>query len=72
MPLVTQASTLGWHITVADGRAHLATHQRFPEADDIVLLERGNLSQLQLEKGDAAVVMTHSYERDRAILGSSS
>ena len=29
-PLVTQASTLGWHITVADGRSHLATRPRFP------------------------------------------
>ena len=67
-PLVTQASTLGWHITVADGRSHLATRLRFPEADEVVVLERGNTKPLTLREGDAAVVMTHSYEQDRTAL----
>jgi xanthine dehydrogenase accessory factor len=67
-PLVTQASTLGWHITVADGRSHLATPLRFPEADEVVVLTPDTLQALQLTEGDAAVLMTHSYEQDQAIL----
>ena len=70
-PLVTQARTLGWYITVADGRSHLATRMRFPEADDVVVLEADDFNALRLLDGDAAVVMTHSYEsyeQDRSVL----
>ncbi len=67
-PLITQASTLGWHITVADGRSHLATRMRFPEADEVLVLDTGRLSSLQPLAHDAAVIMTHSYEQDKSIL----
>jgi xanthine dehydrogenase accessory factor len=67
-PLVTQASTLGWHITVADGRAHLATRARFSLADEVAVLRNGDVSALNLLESDAAVIMTHSYEQDRNIL----
>ncbi len=67
-PLVTQASTLGWHITVADGRSHLATRLRFPEADEVIVLDAGSYKSLTLREGDAAVVMTHSYEQDKSVL----
>ncbi len=67
-PLVTQAATLGWHITVADGRSHLATRSRFPEADEVVVLTPEGLAKLHLLTTDAAVLMTHSYDQDTAIL----
>jgi xanthine/CO dehydrogenase XdhC/CoxF family maturation factor len=67
-PLVAQASTLGWHITVADGRAHLATGARFPQADEVVVLRTGDITGMTLLESDAAVVMTHSYEQDSNIL----
>jgi xanthine/CO dehydrogenase XdhC/CoxF family maturation factor len=67
-PLVVQASTLGWQITVADGRAHLATQARFPGAQNVVVLKDGDLSQLELQPSDAAVVMTHSFDQDSKLL----
>jgi xanthine/CO dehydrogenase XdhC/CoxF family maturation factor len=67
-PLVVQANTLGWHIAVADGRSHLATKARFPEAHRVVILEQGDLSGLDLHAGDAAVVMTHSFAQDSKLL----
>jgi xanthine dehydrogenase accessory factor len=65
-PLVTQARTLNWHIVVADGRSHLATRERFPEADSITVLKSQEFPSLR--DRDAAVLMTHSYEQDRFLL----
>ncbi|HEY1808486.1 MAG TPA: XdhC family protein [Acidobacteriaceae bacterium] len=64
-PLVAFAEALGWHVTVADGRANLARAERFPGASRVRGLEEA-LDALTAD--DAAVVMTHSYEQDRAIL----
>jgi xanthine dehydrogenase accessory factor len=63
-PLVRLARTLGWYVVVSDGRSHLATAERFVEADVVrVLPER-----LDVRAGDAAVVMTHSFEQDTQII----
>ncbi|HTX42143.1 MAG TPA: XdhC family protein [Acidobacteriaceae bacterium] len=64
-PLVAFASQLGWHISVADGRAHLARPERFPQAARV-----GSLREILDAPGphDAVTVMTHSYEQDREIL----
>lgn len=67
-PLVRQANTMGWQVTVADGRSHLATAGRFPEADHVVVLIDSDVSLLRLRETDAAVVMTHSFEQDKKIL----
>ena len=66
IPLVEFAAKLGWKITVVDGRAHLATRERFPMADEVHVLSAFN--QISLTARDAAVVLTHSYEQDRAAL----
>ena len=65
-PVVTMASLLGWRVTVADGRPQLARADRFPEAERVVAA--ASVEQLELTTADAAVVMTHSYEQDRALL----
>jgi xanthine dehydrogenase accessory factor len=67
-PLVRQADTMGWQVTVADGRSHLATSARFPEADHVLVLHDSDLSALALRETDAAVVMTHSFEQDKKII----
>ncbi len=67
IPLVKQARQLGWYIAVADGRAHLATRARFPEADDVFTLPPQGFP-VQLCPTDAAVVMTHSLQQDTHIL----
>ena len=38
-PIVDFAHTLGWRVTVADGRAHLATRARFPLADTVRVID---------------------------------
>ena len=64
-PLVEFVDALGWHVTVADGRANLARAERFPGAARVTGLEAA-LGALRGD--DAAVVMTHSYEQDRLIV----
>ncbi len=67
-PLVELARTQGWYTAVADGRAHLATRDRFPLADQIEILRDGAIANLDLRATDAAVLLTHSYEQDRMLL----
>jgi xanthine/CO dehydrogenase XdhC/CoxF family maturation factor len=69
---------LGWFVSVADGRSHLATRERFPSADQLSVLPIKDLSAnssddslaafSNLHPEDAAVVMTHSFEQDSRIL----
>jgi len=65
-PLATMASLLGWSVTVADGRAQLARAERFAEAERV--LATASVAELEVRAKDAVVVMTHSYEQDRAFL----
>ena len=65
-PVVTLASLLGWRVTVADGRAQLAQTARFPEAERV--FATASLDEFFLRSNDAVILMTHSYEQDRALL----
>jgi xanthine dehydrogenase accessory factor len=65
-PVVTMASLLGWRITVADGRPQLAKAERFPEAERV--LATASVAEFAIAAADAVVIMTHSYEQDRALL----
>jgi xanthine/CO dehydrogenase XdhC/CoxF family maturation factor len=77
-PLVRMAKELGWVVSVADGRSHLATRVRFPLADELSVLPVKDLLAVQLQEADAgfgnlqhedaAVVMTHSFEQDSKVL----
>jgi xanthine dehydrogenase accessory factor len=65
-PAVTMAAQLGWRVTVADGRPQLAKAERFPEAERVAT--SASVVELGITAADAAVIMTHSYEQDRALL----
>jgi len=65
-PMVRMAALLGWNVVVADGRPQLARADRFPEAERV--LAGTSLDALQITANDAAVIMSHSYEQDRAWL----
>ncbi len=65
-PLAALGALLGWSVLIADGRRQLARRERFPEAERVELLGEGDEVELRAE--DAVVVMTHSYEQDRAML----
>ena len=74
-PLVRLARELGWLVVLADGRAHLATRERFPEAHEILTLpmvgpDLDPLCQAlsTLRPTDAAVALTHSFDQDARIL----
>jgi xanthine/CO dehydrogenase XdhC/CoxF family maturation factor len=68
-PVVHLAHSMGWQVTVADGRAHLATPARFPAAHRVAILNLDQpLANLSIGPDDAAVVLTHSYQQDLAIL----
>jgi xanthine/CO dehydrogenase XdhC/CoxF family maturation factor len=78
-PLLTLAKELGWFAAIADGRSHLATHERFSAADELHVLSLtetsarhsgGSPALANLRPHDAAVLMTHSFEQDAHILAS--
>ncbi len=65
-PLVRMAALLGWTVLVLDGRTQWARPERFPEAEQV--LGTHTLGGWQPAALDAVVLMTHSYEQDRAWL----
>lgn len=69
-PLVSMAALLGWTAIVLDGRPQWARAERFPEAEQVRTAEPGPeaIAGLHLGPEDAVVLMTHSYEQDRAWL----
>jgi len=68
-PLASMASLLGWSVLIADGRAQLALRERFPAAERITLLDKDlSIAPLEITSKDAVILMTHSFEQDRALL----
>ncbi|WP_213806461.1 XdhC/CoxI family protein [Granulicella sp. dw_53] len=71
-PMVSMASSLGWNVVVADGRAQLARAERFPAASKVVWITGSSpellVEQLRISSEDAVVLMTHSFEQDRELL----
>ena len=69
IPMVRLAHELGWWVTVADRRPAYATRERFPEADEVVVAEDQEIPQkVRIDGQTFAVVMTHNYLHDLAIL----
>jgi xanthine/CO dehydrogenase XdhC/CoxF family maturation factor len=69
IPLTHLANVLGWHITLIDGRGNYATAQRFPLAERIIIAKPEQaLNDLSLDDRTVAVMMTHNYNYDLAIL----
>lgn len=74
-PLARMAQLLGWWVVVADGRSHLATRERFPEANRVMTLPMNGQGMdavraaiAEVRSGDAAVLMTHSFDQDSVLL----
>jgi xanthine/CO dehydrogenase XdhC/CoxF family maturation factor len=65
IPLVKAAKSLGWHVTLWDRRAGYARPDRFPQAD---VVTTGDPRTIPISSDTAAVVMTHHYPDDRALL----
>ena len=65
-PMASLAAQMGWSVTVVDGRTQWARPERFPEAEQVLVAT--SLHGMVLTERDAVVIMTHSYEQDRAWL----
>ena len=67
-PLVHLAASLGWHITVVDGRPNLATAARFPEAVEVRIVPVRELETQVPDAGAYYVLLSHNYAYDLAAL----
>ncbi len=68
-PLARLAKSLGWFVGIVDHRPALATPERFPEADRIVVGHPpAVLEGLPFDRRSAALVISHVYEPDRRML----
>jgi xanthine dehydrogenase accessory factor len=67
LPLVQLGKLVGWQVTVVNSRATPVTNA-CRELADRVVLARGLPPDLPLGSADAAVLMTHNFERDQALL----
>jgi xanthine dehydrogenase accessory factor len=68
IPLAKFASDLGFEVTVVDRRPAYAARERFPDADDVLVLAPNEISKLPLNDRSVAVVMSHHYVSDRDYL----
>ena len=66
MPLASVAKQLGWHVTVIDARPDYAKAERFAGADSVLCLRPEATPDLPPEA--VAMIMTHSFTRDKALL----
>jgi len=67
-PLVHLAASLGWHITVVDGRPTLATAVRFPAAAEVRIVPVRELAAQVPDAGAYHVLLSHNYAYDLAAL----
>ena len=71
IPLVRQASAMGWRVVVADVRRKLLDHQRFPEAHAFIDAAPGEVAEaIGPDERTAVVLMSHNYLRDSEYLRS--
>lgn len=71
-PLTTMARMLGFRVVVVDVRAKLATAERFPDADEIVLeWPDAALEGREIDRHTAIAILSHDPKFDEpALLGS--
>lgn len=69
IPFTEIAHTLGWKVTVADGRPSHATTLRFPKADEVIVAKPAELTErIDIDAQTVFVLMTHNYNYDIALL----
>lgn len=69
VPLAQLAVELGWRVNVCDHRAPYADAARFPAAHQVLLAQPGHLPDgLDFDARSVAVVMSHNYIQDEAVL----
>ncbi len=65
IPLVRIAQLLGFHVTVADGRARFATRERFPTADELVIAWPDEaIARMRIDSSTYVAILTHDPKFD--------
>jgi xanthine dehydrogenase accessory factor len=70
-PLASLASMLSFRVTVLDDRAAFANPERFPDADEIRVIEDygGAFAGVTIEANDFIVILTRGHIHDKTVLG---
>jgi xanthine dehydrogenase accessory factor len=69
MPLVTLAKSLGYRTVVVDGRPRLATRERFPDVDELLVgIPSELVRRIPLRPTTALVLVAHDYKYDLPVL----
>ncbi len=69
MPMVTLARVLGFKTIVVDGRPRFATHERFPDVDDLKIgIPSDLIKGVPLVASTALVLVAHDYKYDLPVL----
>jgi xanthine dehydrogenase accessory factor len=65
IPLTRFAQTLGFHVTIVDGRSRFATRERFPTADQIIVAWPDEaIANMQINSSCYIVILTHDPKFD--------
>lgn len=67
-PLAQIAKWMDWHVTIVDHREDWANPERFPETDQILLIDRKDYATVPVFADSCIVIMTHNFDLDRIIL----
>jgi len=65
VPLADAGHNLGWQVRVIDHRSAFLTRERFPDVDDLRLVERDATFDLDADAMTAIVSMNHNYAREK-------
>lgn len=69
IPLTTYAKTLGYRVIIVDARAAFATHERFPNADELIVEWPDEvLEKMDLNPSTSVAVLTHDPKFDEPSL----
>ena len=68
VPLAAIAHDVGWQVRIYDHRPAFLTKERFPTADELVMLDRDAETSLNADSLTAIVAMNHNYDRDKAMI----
>lgn len=65
LPLTQFAQTLGFHVTIVDGRSRFAARERFPTADEIIVAWPDEaITQMKIDSSTYIAILTHDPKFD--------
>jgi xanthine dehydrogenase accessory factor len=65
LPLTQFAQTLGFHVTIVDGRSRFAARARFPTADEIIVAWPDEaITQMKIDSSTYIAILTHDPKFD--------